>query len=47
MEATFTRFRTVIAIVATIVVAAATMQAVAPAAGDHARMPAPVCPPHC
>ena len=47
MEATFTKFRTVIAIAATIVVAAATFQMVVPASGDPARMPAPVCPPHC
>jgi hypothetical protein len=47
MEATFTKFRTVMAIVATIVVAAATMQAVAPASGEPARKPIPLCPPHC
>jgi len=47
MEATFTRFRTVIAIVATIVVAAATMQTIAPASGEPARMPLPMCPPTC
>ena len=47
MEATFTKFRTVIAIAATILVGAATMQAVAPASGNPARMPAPVCPPQC
>ena len=47
MEATFTRFRTVIAIVAMVLVAAATMQAVAPASGEPARMPAPLCPPQC
>ena len=47
MEATFTRFRTVIAIVATIVVAATTMQAVAPASGEPARMPLNQCPPTC
>ena len=39
MEAAFTKFRTVIAIVAMIVVAAATMQTVAPASGERARMP--------
>lgn len=47
MEATFTKFRTVIAIVATIVVAAATMQTVAPAPGEPARMPGSNCPPQC
>jgi hypothetical protein len=46
MEATFTTFRTVVAIVATILVAATTMQAVAPASGEPARMPIQ-CPPHC
>jgi hypothetical protein len=46
MEATFTKLRTVIAIVAMILVAAATMQAVAPASGAPARMPIPRCPPH-
>lgn len=47
MEATFTKFRAVMAIVATIVVAAATMQAVAPASGEPARMPGGSCPPQC
>jgi hypothetical protein len=47
MEATFTRFRTVIAIVAMIVAAAATMQAVAPASGEPAHMPSGSCPPQC
>jgi hypothetical protein len=47
MEATFTKLRTVIAIVAMILVAAATMQAVAPASGEPARMPGGVCPPSC
>ena len=46
MEARFTQFRTVIAIVAMIVVAAATMQTVAPASGEPARMPIQ-CPPQC
>ena len=46
MEATFTKFRTVIAIVAMLLVAAA-MQTVAPASGEPARMPAPLCPPQC
>ena len=47
MEATFTKLRTVIAIVAMLLVAAAAMQTVAPASGEPARMPAPVCPPQC
>jgi len=47
MEATFTKLRTVIAMVAMLLVAAAAMQTVAPASGEPARMPAPVCPPQC
>ena len=47
MDATFTKFRTVIAIVAMLLVAAAAMQTVAPASGEPARMPAAVCPPQC
>lgn len=47
MEATVTKLRTVIAIVAMIVVAAATMQTVAPASGEPARMPVGQCPPSC
>ena len=47
MEATFTKFRTVIAIVAMLLVAAAAMQTVAPASGNPARMPAAVWPPQC
>jgi hypothetical protein len=47
MEAAFTKFRTVFAIVATIVVAAAAFQTVVPASGEPARMPAAVCPPTC
>ncbi len=47
MEAAFTKFRTVIAIVAMIVVGAATFQTVAPASGEPARMPAGACPPQC
>lgn len=47
MEAAFTRFRTVFAVVATIVVAAAMFQTIAPAAGEPARMPAGYCPPQC
>ena len=46
MEAAFTRFRTVFAVVATIVVAAAMFQTVAPAPGQPARMPVS-CPPSC
>jgi hypothetical protein len=47
MEGAFTKFRTIIAIVAMIVVAATTMQAVAPASGEPARMPGSMCPPSC
>jgi hypothetical protein len=47
MEATFTKLRTVIAVVAMILVATATMQAVAPASGEPARMPGATCPPQC
>jgi hypothetical protein len=47
MEAAFMRFRIVIAIVATIVVGAAMIQSVAPATGEPARMPIPLCPPNC
>ena len=47
MEAAFTKFRTVFAVVAMIVVAAAMVQTVAPASGEPARMPIPVCPPSC
>lgn len=46
MEAAFTKFRTVFAVVATIVVAAAMFQTVAPASGEQARMPVS-CPPNC
>ena len=47
MEAAFTKFRAVFAVVATIVVAAAMFQTVVPAAGEPARMPANACPPIC
>jgi hypothetical protein len=47
MEAAFTKFRTVIAVVAMIVVAAAMFQTIAPASGDPARMPVTLCPPSC
>ena len=46
MEAAFTKFRTVVAVVATILVAAAMFQTVAPASGEPARMPI-ACPPNC
>ena len=46
MEAAFTKFRTVIAIVATIVMGAAMVQSIAPAGGEPARMPY-ACPPNC
>jgi hypothetical protein len=47
MEAASTRFRTVFAVVATIVVAAATFQTIAPGSGEPARMPVSLCPPNC
>lgn len=47
MEAAFMTFRTVFAVVAMIVVAAAMFQTVAPASGEPARMPIPICPPQC
>ena len=47
MEAAFTKLRTVIAVVAMLLVAAAGMQAVAPASGEPARMPGGLCPPNC
>lgn len=47
MEAAFTKFRTVFAIVATIVVAAAAFQTIVPASGEPARMPGAICPPSC
>jgi len=47
MEATFTKFRTVIAIVAMVLVTAAATQTVAPASGEPARMPGGMCPPSC
>lgn len=40
------KLRTVIAVAAMILVAAATMQTIAPASGEPARMPAQ-CPPYC
>ena len=46
MEAAFTTFRTAIAIVATIMAAAAMFQTVAPVPAEPARTPAQ-CPPHC
>jgi hypothetical protein len=47
MEAASTKFRTVIAIVATIVVGMAMTQAVTPEQGEPARMPIGLCPPNC
>jgi hypothetical protein len=47
MEATFTRFRTAIAILAMIVVGASMIQTVAPAPGEQGRMPVSYCPPSC
>jgi hypothetical protein len=47
MEAASTRFRTIIAVVATIVVGAAMFQTIAPASGEPARMPGGYCPPSC
>jgi hypothetical protein len=47
MEAAFTKFRTVIAIAATIVMGAAMFQTIAPAAGEPAQMPVGMCPPTC
>ena len=47
MEAAFTRFRAVFAVVATIVVAATMFHMVVPASGEPARMPVPMCPPIC
>ena len=46
MEAAFTKFRTIVAIVATIVMGAAMVQTIAPAAGEPGRMPV-ACPPRC
>jgi hypothetical protein len=46
MEAAFTTFRTVIAIVATIVIAAATIQVIAPGA-DRPVQALHLCPPMC
>ena len=47
MEAAFTRFRTIIAIAATVVVGAAMFQTIAPASGEPARMPGGFGPPSC
>ena len=44
MEAAFTKFRTAIAIAATIVMGAAMIQTIAPAAGEPARMPVSTMP---
>jgi hypothetical protein len=47
MEAAFTKFRTIIAIAATIVMGAAMINTLAPAADEPTRMPVGACPPHC
>jgi hypothetical protein len=47
MEAASTKFRTIIAIVATIVVGVAMTQTVSQAQGEPARMPIGLCPPNC
>ena len=47
MEAAFTKLRTILAIMATIVMGAAMFQTIAPAASEPARMPGSQCPPHC
>jgi hypothetical protein len=47
MEAASQKYRTIIAIVATIVVGAAMVQTIAPAQGEPARMPGSTCPPQC
>ena len=46
MEAASTKLRTIVAILATIVLGAAMVQTIAPAA-DPAGMPAGSCPPEC
>jgi hypothetical protein len=46
MEAAFTKFRMAIAIMATIVMGAASFQAIG-AAGDPPQMPGSNCPPQC
>jgi hypothetical protein len=46
MEAASRKFRTIFAIVATIIVGTAMIQSIAPAAGEPARMPVS-CPPNC
>ncbi len=47
MEAAMTKARTVFAVVATIVVAAAMFQTVAPASGEATFVPSKYCPPQC
>jgi hypothetical protein len=46
MEAAFTKFRTAIAIMATIVIGAAMFQTIVPAAGESAKTHH-ICPPFC
>jgi hypothetical protein len=47
METAFTKLRTIVAVTATIIVAAVTIQAVTPASDEPARMPGNMCPPVC
>jgi len=47
MEAASQKLRTIIAIVATIIVGATMMQTIATAQGEPARMPGSICPPNC
>jgi hypothetical protein len=47
METAFTKLRTAIAIMATIVMGAAMLQTIAPVADEPARMPGSGCPPQC
>jgi hypothetical protein len=47
MEAASQKLRTIIAIVATIVVGAAMVQTITPAQGEPTRMPSGSCPPDC
>ena len=47
MEAASQKLRTIIAIVATIVVGAAMIQAVAPGGAEPAHAHPPLCPPNC
>lgn len=47
MEAASQKLRTIMAIVAAVVVGAAMAQTIAQAAGEPARMPGAGCPPEC